>query len=90
MPHFVIEQHISNVSTVEFEHDSANARRAAEQLAPRGTHVPYVRSLSWPDHETCCHLYRADTIDAVRGAPRNAELPFEPIGEAITTTGDAA
>ena len=66
------------------------ARAAADQLRREGTRVHYVRSILIPEDETCIHLYRAESIEAVRAAAARASLHLDRLTEAISDTGAAA
>jgi hypothetical protein len=63
------------------------ARAAADQMRREGTPVHYVRSIFIAEDETCIHLYRADSIDAVRAAAARSSLKLERIAEAISHCG---
>ena len=87
MPEFVIEQYAPRDSRAAVERDAARARRVAQRLSAQGTPVSYIRSFFVPEDETCFHLYRADSIEAVREAAEHARLCFERITEMITSNG---
>jgi uncharacterized protein DUF4242 len=66
---------------------AAAAREAAEQLTHEGTPVDYVRSIFIPEDETCIHLYRAESIDAVRAAAARASLRLDRLAPALSDDG---
>ena len=86
MREFIGEQYLATDDARAVADRAGAARAAADQLRCEGTPVHYVRSIFIPDDETCIHLYRADSIEAVRAAAARACLHLERIAEAI---GDA-
>ena len=70
-------------------HCAKAARAAADQLRREGTRVHHVRSILIPEDETCIHLYRAESIDAVRVAAARALLRLDRLTEAVSDTGAA-
>jgi Protein of unknown function (DUF4242) len=84
MRDFVVEQYLPAAGAAVAAQRAAAARRAAEEMRSEGIRVQFVRSIFIPDDETCIHLYRADSIDAVRAAVTRASLPLERIAEAVT------
>ena len=86
MREFIGEQYLQTDDAGAVAHRAGVARAAADQLRREGTPVHYVRSIFIPADETCIHLYRADSIEAVRAAAARACLRLERIAEAI---GDA-
>lgn len=87
MREFIGEQYLPADDAGAVAHRAGVARAAADQLRCEGTPVHYVRSIFIPDDETCIHLFRADSIEAVRAAARRASLHLDRIAEAV---GDAA
>jgi hypothetical protein len=63
---------------------TAQARRASAQLRREGIDVRFLRSVFVPEDETCFHLYRAGSVDAVREAARRAALDVEDVSETVT------
>jgi hypothetical protein len=63
------------------------ARTAADQLRREGTRVHHVRSILIPEDETCIHLYRAESIEAVRCAAARASLHLDRLTDAVSGTG---
>jgi hypothetical protein len=88
MREFVVEQYLPAAGAAEAEQRAAVARRAAEEMRSEGIRVQFVRSIFIPEDETCIHLYRADSIEAVRAAVTRASLPLERIAEAMTCVPD--
>jgi hypothetical protein len=84
MREFVAEQYIPAAGVSAAERGAGAARRAAQQMTDEGTRVQVVRSIFIPEDETCIHLYRAESIEAVRVAAMRAALPLERISEALT------
>jgi hypothetical protein len=68
---------------------AAAAREAAEQLTREGTPVYYVRSIFIPEDETCLHLYRAESVQAVRAAAGRASLRLDRLAQAHSDGGAA-
>lgn len=87
MREFAAEQYLSGTDNAAAEHGATVARLAAEQLTREGTPVEFVHSIFVPEDETCIHMYRADSIDAVRLVAARASLRFERISEAVTESG---
>jgi len=82
MPEFLVELYVPRGEAEGTVLGVARAREAAEELNRRGTEIRYLRSIFVPDDETCFHLYRAASIEAVREAESLAGLRFERISEA--------
>jgi hypothetical protein len=87
MQEFVTEQYLGAGCCDVAAGRAGAARRAAEQLTREGTLVHFVRSIFIPQDETCIHLYRAESIDAVRAAAARASLAIERIAEAVSDSG---
>lgn len=87
MRDFVGEQYLSAGDTDVAARRARAARDACEQLIMEGTRVRYVRSIFIPEDETCLHLYRAESIEAVRTAAAQASLRLERVTEAIIDEG---
>src|SRR5579859_8260517 len=87
MRDFVGEQYLSAGDTDVAARRARAARDACEQLVMAGTRVRYVRSIFIPEDETCLHLYRAESIEAVRTAAAQASLALERVTEAIVDEG---
>jgi Nickel responsive protein SCO4226-like len=89
MREFIGEQYVPADDASAAAGRADAARAAADQLRCEGTRVEYVRSIFIPDDETCIHLYRADSIEAVRAAAARACLHLERIAEAIGDAGSS-
>lgn len=87
MQEFVAEQYLAASHSDVAAGRAAAARRAAEQLTSEGTPVHFVRSIFIPEDETCIHLYRAESMDAVRALAVRASLTLERITEAVSDSG---
>jgi hypothetical protein len=87
MRDFVGEQYLSAGDPQAAERSARAARNATEQLTVEGTRVRYVRSIFVPEDETCMHMYRADSVEAVHAAATRASLRLDRIAEAIVDTG---
>lgn len=83
MREFIGEQYLAAEDAEAAAQRADVARAAAEQLRGEGATVHYVRSIFIPEDETCLHLYRADSIGAVRAAAARASLRLERLTEAI-------
>ena len=86
MREFIGEQYLPTDDAGAVAHRAGVARAAADQLRCEGTPVHYVRSIFIPADETCIHLFRADSVEAVQAAAERACLHLDRIAEAI---GDA-
>lgn len=84
MREFVAEQYLAAAGRAEAAVRADAARRAAEQLSGEGTPVEFVRSIFIPEDETCLHLYRAGSIEAVRAAAARASLRLDRVAEAVS------
>ena len=89
MRDFVGEQYLPAVEGELVTRWAAAAREAAEQLTSEGTPVDYVRSIFIPEDETCIHLYRAESIEAVRAAAARASLRLDRLAQALSDGGGA-
>ena len=87
MREFVVEQYLGAACSDAAAGRAGAARRAAEQLTSEGTPVQFVCSIFIPEDETCIHLYRAESIDAVRAVATRALLAIERIAEAESDSG---
>jgi hypothetical protein len=84
MQEFVAEQYLPADGAGAAARGARAARRAAEQMTREGTRVQFVRSIFIPEDETCIHLYRAVSIEAVRAAATRASLRLERVAAAVT------
>jgi hypothetical protein len=87
MREFVVEQYLGAACSQVAADRAGAARLAAEQLTSEGTPVQFVRSIFIPEDETCIHLYRAESVDAVRAVAARALLAIERIAEAVSDSG---
>ena len=87
MRDFVAEQYLSASDPDAAARGARAAREASEQLILEGTQVRYVRSIFIPDDETCIHLYRAGSVEAVHAAAARASLRLERVADAIIDVG---
>lgn len=87
MRDFVGEQYLSAGDPDSAAQLACAARRASEELSSEGTPVLYIRSIFIPVDETCIHLYRADSAEAVHAAAARASLQLERVAEAIIDVG---
>ncbi len=90
MREFVGEHYVPAKAAKDAGRCSKAARAAADQLRREGTRVHHVRSILIPEDETCIHLYRAESIEAVRVAAARASLPLDRVTGAVSDTGAAA
>jgi hypothetical protein len=86
---FVAEQYRAVGAYESAADDAGAARSAAEQLTSEGTLVQFVRSIFVPEDETCIHLFRAESVDAVRAVAARASPAVERIAEAVSDSGAA-
>lgn len=87
MRDFVGEQYVPAGDSQAVERRARAAREATERLTVEGTPVRYMRSIFVPEDETCLHMYRADSVEAVHAAATRASLRLDRIAEAIIDTG---
>jgi hypothetical protein len=90
MREFVGEHYLPAEAVHDAGHCAQAARAAADQLRREGTLVHHVRSILIPEDETCIHLYRAESIEAVRVAAARASLRLDRLTEAVSGTGAIA
>jgi hypothetical protein len=90
MREFVGEHYLPAQTAQDAGHCAKAAREAADQLRREGTQVHHVRSILIPEDETCIHLYRAESMEAVRVAAARASLPLDRLTGAVSDTGTAA
>lgn len=90
MREFIGEQYLAAEDAEAAAHFADEARAAADQLRREGTPVHYVRSIFIPQDETCIHLFRAGSIDAVRAAVARSSLRLDRIAEAVSHSGTAS
>jgi Protein of unknown function (DUF4242) len=87
MREFIGEQYLAAEDAGTAADRADAARAAADQLRREGTPVHHVRSIFIPEDETCIHLFRADSIDAVRTVAARSSLQLERIAEAVSHSG---
>jgi hypothetical protein len=87
MREFVAEQYLPADGRELAAGGAGAARAAAEELTREGTEIEFVRSIFIPDDETCLHLYRAESCEAVLAVAERAALRLERVAEAITDSG---
>ena len=90
MREFVGEHYLPAEAAPDAGRCAKAARAAADQLRRGGTRVHHVRSILIPEDESCIHLFRADSIEAVRAAAARASLRLDRLTEAVSDTGEAA
>jgi hypothetical protein len=90
MREFVGEHYFPAEAARDAGHCAKAARAAADQLRREGTRVHHVRSILILEDETCIHLYRAESIEAVSVAAARASLCLDRLTEAVSDTGAAA
>jgi hypothetical protein len=90
MQEFVGEHYVPTWPSCDVGRCAKAARAAADQLRREGTRVHHLRSILIPADETCLHLYRAESIEAVRLAAASASLRLDRLTEAVSGTGAAA
>ena len=86
MREFVGEHYLSAEAVQDAARCATAARVCSDQLRHEGMHVYHVRSIFVPEDETCIHLYRAESIEAVRVAAARASLPLDRLTEAVSDT----
>jgi len=74
MPSYLVEAYMPRSHTPEARAAGLRARAAAVELSREGTPVQYVRTTFLPDDETCFHLFKAVSADAVEEVARRAKL----------------
>lgn len=74
MPTYLVEAYMPSSHTTEARAAGQRARAAAEELSREGTPVRYVRTTFLPDDETCFHLFKAVSANAVEEVTRRASL----------------
>jgi hypothetical protein len=87
MRDFVGDQYLAASDLEAVERGARAGRDATKELTLEGTRVRYVRSIFVPEDETCLHMYRADSLEAVQAAAARASLRLDRIAEAIIDTG---
>lgn len=83
MPEFLVELYVPRTDAASMRRGAERARQAAEEMSSQGTVIRYLRSILVPDDETCFHLYKASSVEAVREVGSRAGLRFERISEAV-------
>jgi hypothetical protein len=83
MPEFLVELYVSRAQAATTGPGAERARRVAEELSDQGTAIRYLRLIFVPDDETCFHLYKASSVEAVRELGCRAGLQFERISETV-------
>jgi hypothetical protein len=81
---FVAEQYLPADGAETAARGADAACSAAEQLSREGVAVQLVRSIFIPQDETCIHLYRGDSIEAVQAVAGRAALSLERVTEAVS------
>ena len=91
MREFVGEHYFPAEAAQDAGHCAKAARAAAVAAPARGhTGPPHPRHPCIPADETCIHLYRAESIEAVSVATARASLGLDRVTEAISDAGAAA
>ena len=90
MVEFLVESYVARDDRAAAERGAERAREAAEVLAGEGRQIRFLRSIFVPEDETCFYLYDAPSSDDVREAAQRAEVAFERVSKAFTTTSQQA
>lgn len=89
MPTYLVEAYMPRSHAQEARAAGRRAHAAAEELSRKGTPVRYVRTTFLPDDETCFHVFKAVSANAVEEVARRAELGRARVVPAIETSGPA-
>jgi hypothetical protein len=80
---YVGETYLAPLSRRELAALEQRLRRAATHVSRNGTAVEHVNSIHLPGDETCLHLFRAVSAEAVVDAGRHAGVFFDRIAKAL-------
>jgi hypothetical protein len=83
MPEYLVEVYVPRSAVGDVGEVADRARASAEQLSDEGTSVRYVRAIFVPEDETCFHVFKASTWDAVRAASERAAFPAHRIVQSL-------
>jgi hypothetical protein len=81
MPYYLVELYLSGAAAGEPEHSAARARAGVRQLARKGIHIRYLSSIFVPDDEICFHLIEAPSVEVVREASEQTQVPVARVSE---------
>jgi Protein of unknown function (DUF4242) len=88
MREYLVEVYVPRSGAANVRETAARARATAEQLSAEGTAVRYVRAMFVPEDETCFHVFKAVSHEAVKAATERAGFPAQRIVETAGTPPD--
>ena len=83
MPRYMVERYLPGITTDQLTAAAARAKSTTARMTQEGVPVRYLRSTFLPGEEKCFCLFDGPSVDAVKQANEEAEIPFERIVEAL-------
>jgi hypothetical protein len=84
MAGYVVEVYMSRLRASTLDDLTARARQVSEELSRAGTPVVYVRSVFFPEDETCFHFFEAQSLEAIQETCSRLGLTHERIAKATS------
>ncbi len=83
MPRYMVERYLPGITVDQLSAAAARAKSTTAQMTQEGVPIRYLRSTFIPGEEKCFCLFDGPSVDAVKQANEQAEIPFERIVEAV-------
>ncbi len=83
MPRYMVERYLPGITADQLSAAAARAKSTTAQMTQEGVPVRYLRSTFIPGEEKCFCLFDGPSVDVIKQANEQAEIPFERIVEAV-------
>jgi hypothetical protein len=86
--HYTVELEAPGAGWTDLQEATARARRAAEEMRSKGTHIRFLRSIFVPEEDACFFLFEGYSARFVRIAATRAELGVRGVRAAMRLEPD--
>lgn len=83
MPKYMVERSLPNITTDQLAAAAVRAKNTTAKMRLEGTPVRYLRTTFVPGEDKCFCLFEGPSLEVVKQANEDAEIPFDRIIEAL-------
>jgi hypothetical protein len=83
MATYMVERYLPGVSAEEVLAAAGRAKETTARMSREGVAVRYLRSTYLPFEESCFCLFEGPSVELVKSANEQAQIPFDRIVEAV-------
>ena len=83
MPKYMVERSLPNITTDQLAAAAVRAKKTTAKMSQEGTPIRYLRSTFVPGEDKCFCLFDGPSLEAVKQANEEAQIPFDRIIEAL-------